>query len=126
MPSFSERLNEALAQSGMTKAQFAKCMGLSYQAISKALLGGTKGLTAKNNQKAAVFLGVSATWLASGDGPKTDPGNHLGPLNKEEAALIELLRALPEEVKSEASQAVQQIASDYSKRVSALLARSGA
>ena len=126
MRTFSERLSDALAESGLTKAQFAESMNLSYQAISQALLGGTKAFTAKNNQKAAVLLGVSASWLASGDGPRKDPGGHLGALSKDEASLIELLRALPEDVRAEACQAVQQVANEYARRVSALLARSGA
>jgi transcriptional regulator with XRE-family HTH domain len=126
MRTFSERLSHALAESGLTKAQFAESMNLSYQAISQALLGATKAFTAKNNQKAAVLLDVSASWLASGDGPRRDPGAHLGALSKDEASLIELLRSLPEDVRAEACQATQQIANEYAKRVSALLARSGA
>ncbi len=124
MSHFSERLSEAFAQSGLTKSAFAKALGVSYQAVAKALSGDTKALTASNNQKAASILGVSADWLATGKGPRQVHGNALGQLLPEEAALLELLRALPPEVRQQAMDSVHHIAAEYSGRVSSLLSRS--
>jgi hypothetical protein len=50
------------------------------------------------------------------------PGDHVLPLSQEEAAFIELLRALPDSVKAEATAAAKQVASTHAKRVSILLA----
>jgi transcriptional regulator with XRE-family HTH domain len=126
MSSFSERLQEALARAGLNKAQFAKSMGLSYQAVAKALAGDSKGLNASNNQKAAVMLGVSATWLATGEGPQILAAERLGSMSEEEVAFVELLRALPPEVKAVALASVRSIAAEYTAHVSTLLSRSGA
>jgi transcriptional regulator with XRE-family HTH domain len=124
MSHFSERLNEALSKSGLSKSAFAKALGVSYQAVAQALSGGTRALTASNNQKAASILGVSAEWLATGTGPKQVHGHGLGQLLAEETALLELLRALPPEVRHRAIESVHQIAAEYSGKVSLLLSRS--
>ncbi len=68
MVDYSERLKLALKQSGMTVQMLADGLGISYQAAKKAVDGKTRAFTAQNNQRAAKLLGVSAEWLATGDG----------------------------------------------------------
>ncbi|MFG6465100.1 hypothetical protein [Roseateles sp. BYS87W] len=111
MESYADRLNQALAASGLTKSQFTTAMGLSYQAIAKALEGKSKAFSASNHLKAASLLGVSATWLANGLGEKHDAIATLGRLNPTEVRLVALLRMLPEEVRNEAIAAFQRVAS---------------
>lgn len=67
---YRERLNEAMAEAGIGTGALASALGLSYQAVRKARDGATKSLTAANNVAAAAVLGVSAEWLATGDGEK--------------------------------------------------------
>ncbi len=68
MVEYNERLRLALKQSGCTVQMLADGLGISYQAAKKALDGKTKAFTAANNMKAARLLGVSAEWLAAGEG----------------------------------------------------------
>ena len=126
MTTFDERLREALQASGVTRAALAKALGVTHQAVAQALSGNTKGFTAINNALAAKVLGVSPLWLATGKGLRQDLGERLGPLTEAEVTLIEVLRALPEEVRNEASAAARQVANEYLSRVTALVARSGA
>lgn len=73
MVDYSERLRLALKQSGRTVQMLADELGISYQATKKAFDGKTRAFTASNNQKAARVLGVSAEWLATGEGEVTGP-----------------------------------------------------
>lgn len=68
MVDYSDRLSHALKASGMSIQMLADGLGISYQAAKKALDGKTRAFTAANNQKAAKLLGVSAEWLATGEG----------------------------------------------------------
>lgn len=114
MTSFTDRLNQALAESGHTpKALQAVLrgpkgkMGVSATAVSEALSGGTKSLTAENAARAARFLGVEVYWLCTGEGPmRAEPGTPaalsvevvaerfgrvlatLGPMQREAAAQV--------------------------------------
>jgi transcriptional regulator with XRE-family HTH domain len=80
---YADRLKQALADAGVSIADFARSMGLTYQAVSKVLKGTTKSLTAANNDKAAKLLHVDPGWLATGDGSaatfsdQKDPVAHL-------------------------------------------------
>lgn len=65
---YSERLKEAMADAEVDVAGFAKTLGVSYQALRKAINGGRLGMA--NHLKAAKLLGVNSDWLASGKGPK--------------------------------------------------------
>lgn len=73
MVDYSERLRLALKQSGLTVQMLADGLEISYQAAKKAVDGKTKAFTASNNQRAAKLLGVSAEWLATGDGDVRQP-----------------------------------------------------
>jgi hypothetical protein len=64
---YASRLEQALAGANVSIADFARAMGLTYQAVSKVLKGTTKSLTAANNDKAAKLLGVDPGWLATGE-----------------------------------------------------------
>ncbi len=68
MVDYTERLRLALKQSGCSVQMLADGLGISYQAAKKALDGKTRAFTASNNMKAAKLLGVSAEWLATGEG----------------------------------------------------------
>jgi len=68
MVDYCERLKIAMKLSGHTTQMLADGLGISYQAARKAVDGKTKAFTASNNQKAANLLGVSAEWLATGEG----------------------------------------------------------
>jgi len=126
MLTFSDRLIGALEESGLTKTDFAKLLGISYQAVTKALSGDSKGFSASNNQKAAKILRVAADWLATGEGQRVETGDRVNPLSLDEINLIELLRALPDEVKTEVSAAVEKVVTEYAARVTSLASRSGA
>jgi transcriptional regulator with XRE-family HTH domain len=68
MGDYAVRLAHALALAGKDANDLARELGVSYQAVMKALKGTTKALAADNNSKAARFLGVDPDWLATGEG----------------------------------------------------------
>lgn len=76
--SYAERLTRALDHAGKSRAELARAIGVSPQAIGGLMSGATKALTAENNFKAARALGVSAYWLATGEGTESD-GDSAGP-----------------------------------------------
>lgn len=51
-----------------TRKEVAEALGISVQALGLVLRGKTKSLTAENNARAADYLGVDPTWLATGEG----------------------------------------------------------
>lgn len=57
-----------MASKNISRADLARAMGISYVAVKKVLDGQTRAFTAENNSKVAALLGVSADWLATGDG----------------------------------------------------------
>jgi transcriptional regulator with XRE-family HTH domain len=65
---FGDRLAHALVLADESRDGLAKALGISVQAISQVITGVTKAMTAENTVKAARHLGVSAYWLATGDG----------------------------------------------------------
>lgn len=69
---FSERLAAAMKAAGMDITALSKGVGVSYQAVKKALEGGK--FKAENNIKAAEVLGVNSEWLATGRGPRARSG----------------------------------------------------
>ena len=73
----------------------AKALGVSHKAVSKALTGDTKALSASHSHEAALILRVCPGWLATGKGSRVAIGQDLLPLSDEEAKLVGLLRALP-------------------------------
>ncbi|MCG9026732.1 helix-turn-helix domain-containing protein [Laribacter hongkongensis] len=64
----SDRLKLALAQSGKTRAELTKHIGIKAPSMTAWLDGTTKNIKSENLLKAAAFLGVSAEWLVSGKG----------------------------------------------------------
>ena len=77
---YASRLEQALAGANVSIADFARAMGLTYQAVSKVLKGTTKSLTAANNDKAAKLLGVDPGWLATGEGNASTSGDQKDPV----------------------------------------------
>lgn len=65
---YSDRLQAAMTAAKVDKTALANELGISYQAVRKALEGGK--FSAANNAKAAKFLNVSSDWLATGIGPQ--------------------------------------------------------
>lgn len=70
---YGDRLKEALARSGKDRKGLATAMGISVQAVGGVINGGTKAFTAENNARAASYLGVNPSWLATGEGSKHPP-----------------------------------------------------
>jgi len=68
MVEFSGRLKQAIDSRGVTVAELARGMGVTYQAVKRVLDGLSKSFSAENNAKAAGFLQVSPDWLATGQG----------------------------------------------------------
>lgn len=69
---FKERLAAAIAARDSSQAALARGIGVSVQAISMAISGATKALTAENTAKVARHLRVDFHWLATGEG-QMDP-----------------------------------------------------
>ena len=67
MTSFSDRLRNARAESGLSRQQIADKLGITYQSVSE---WETKGNRPRPDrlQKLAQVLGVSEAWLATGEG----------------------------------------------------------
>lgn len=67
MTSFSDRLRNARAESGLSRQQIADKLGITYQSVSE---WETKGNRPRQDrlQKLAQVLGVSEAWLATGEG----------------------------------------------------------
>ena len=125
MHTYSERLDQALQKSGMSKAELARELGLSYQAISKALSGQTKALSAANNNQAALALKVHAGWLATGAGLPSGNGNELLPLTAKEFKLVQLLRALPQAAQVEAQEHINDLAKRHAFKLGSILSENG-
>lgn len=68
---YKDRLAAAMKGAKVSTADFARDLGLSYQAVKKVLNGGQFGM--ENNLKAAKRLGVRSEWLATGKGLMTEP-----------------------------------------------------
>lgn len=66
--SYWDRLKPALDAQGLSLADFARKMKISFQAVKKVENGGAFGKD--NNSKAAALLNVSADWLATGEGQR--------------------------------------------------------
>jgi transcriptional regulator with XRE-family HTH domain len=65
---YKQRLAHAMTLAGMDRQALAAGLKISVQAVSQALGGKTRALTAENTAKAAMVLGVDAYWLATGEG----------------------------------------------------------
>lgn len=67
---YGARLAQAMAAAQITAKALADRLGISYQAVRKAMDGRSKSLSAENNSRAAAVLGVSPDWLATGLGSR--------------------------------------------------------
>jgi hypothetical protein len=74
---YSQRLIEAMKDAKLDVTALSKGMGISYQAVRKAVGGGKFGTD--SNIKAARLLGVSSDWLATGKGEKRPAGGETQP-----------------------------------------------
>ena len=68
MSTYGSRLNAALERKKRSRADLAKAIGRTPQAIGQVINGTTKALTAENNSLAALYLDVNPHWLATGEG----------------------------------------------------------
>jgi transcriptional regulator with XRE-family HTH domain len=66
--SYGGRLQAAMDLAQIDRAELAKQIGISVQAIGQVIVGQTKALTAENSAKAARVLAVDHHWLATGEG----------------------------------------------------------
>lgn len=66
MKTFTERLNFAMENAGVSQATLASAIGVSQPSIWKLVTGKTQ--TSRNVIEIAKVLGVRPEWLASGDG----------------------------------------------------------
>ena len=66
---YSDRLELAMTEAKKSISDLAAAMGISYQAVRKAVKGESNAFSAENNAKAARFLGVRPDWLATGEQP---------------------------------------------------------
>lgn len=76
MIEYGERLKAAMDARSMSVSQLASGMGVSYQAVKRALDGLSKAFSAANNAKAAAFLKVNPDWLATGEGSMAAGTSH--------------------------------------------------
>lgn len=63
-----ERINAAIKHAGMTKSAIAQACGVSPAAVTQWINGGTKDIKNENLFALAATTGVSARWLATGEG----------------------------------------------------------
>ena len=65
---YGSRLKTAITQAKCGRKDLAAAIGISVQAIGDVINGKSNALTAENSAKAAAFLRVSSSWLATGEG----------------------------------------------------------
>lgn len=73
---FSERLEQAMNEAGLTQGKLAKMVSMAQSSINK-LLNGAKG--SRNVVEIANVLGVRPEWLAYGEGPKHEQKSDIPP-----------------------------------------------
>lgn len=74
-------MQAALERKKVSRADLAKAIGRSPQAIGQVINGTTKALTAENNSLAAIYLGINPDWLATGEGEMVLAGSRVEPPN---------------------------------------------
>lgn len=67
MPTFGNRLQEAMANAGKTRADVAASIGCKVQTLGLCITGVSASLSAENTVRAARFLGCDVFWLATGE-----------------------------------------------------------
>lgn len=105
-----ERLEPLLKGAAYTPADFARKMGISYQAMKKVMDGGSFGKD--NNAKAASILNVSSDWLATGKGPKERNAQPAGTafevLTDDELKMLSDFRAMMDDDRDELAAEIQK------------------
>ena len=97
MIEYKERLLEAMGLRDMTVASLSKALSISYQAVKKVVNGKSASFGLVNNQRAAQVLGVSADWLATGQGSMlTALATHTGEQVQSAQAMAILMASNPE------------------------------
>lgn len=95
MVEYKERLVWAMATSNVSTTALAEHLGISYQAVKKALSGATAALAAHNHAKAARLMRVSSDWLALGEGEPRPSKLSIADLSGPEAQMLGQFRKLP-------------------------------
>lgn len=103
---YGERLAHAMTLPGneTDAVALAEDLGVSRQAITKLLKGGSTEMTASNNARTARLLNVDPVWLAIGDGVPRPEEFHA---RWHERSLIEMLRQLPPDEQDEFAEALR-------------------
>lgn len=70
MATLSDRIKEAIEQSGVSVAEIARTCGISEQAVYGWTKGDTKELMGNNLVELADVTGFEARWIAKETGPK--------------------------------------------------------
>lgn len=65
---YGERLNHAIKLEGSSRRLLARAVGITEQAVGQCIRGDTEFLKVPGSVKAAEFLKVDHTWLATGKG----------------------------------------------------------
>jgi transcriptional regulator with XRE-family HTH domain len=99
--SFHSRLQEALIEIGISQSQLARQIGISRGTVSLWLSGSTQLPESQNLTRAAMILGITPHWLATGTGPKKIA------LSPEEETLLSYFRKSDERGKASILHAAQ-------------------
>lgn len=70
---YGDRLAAAISDAGKSRADIAKAVGVSVQAVGQVIRGDSAAFTAENNAAAAIALEVNPNWLANGKGEMHAP-----------------------------------------------------
>jgi SOS-response transcriptional repressor LexA len=74
--SLSDRLTIAMSRAGITQAELARLCGVKPPSVNGWLSGKSKFLRGENLLQAANALKVNQQWLATGEGPMSNPSGH--------------------------------------------------
>lgn len=74
--SLSDRLTFAMSRAGITQAELARLCGVKPPSVNGWLSGKSKFLRGENLLQAASALKVNQQWLATGEGPMSNPSSH--------------------------------------------------
>lgn len=74
--SLSDRLTIAMSRAGITQAELARLCGVKPPSVNGWLSGKSKFLRGENLLQAANALKVNQQWLATGEGPMSNPSSH--------------------------------------------------
>ena len=72
MSTLAQRLSDSMQDAGINAQELSKRANVTHTSVSYWLSGRNKGMRAETAQRVANALGVSATWLATGEGDRSD------------------------------------------------------